>query len=209
MANADAERTNPTGWLDCFKPKNRQLYRTFLCCALQMGQQLAGANYLYYFGAQVLKPVGVTDSGVTQLIFGAVSLVCELPGLYLLEFVGRRTPLIVGGLWMFGWMLAYAIAGTVGNTGTPADPTISKPVGTFMIVSACLALLGYASTWAPGIWLVCGETGAPKTRAKQAGLAAMVNWLWNFLLAFFTPPITDNIGYAYGFVFAGCNLAYV
>lgn len=30
---------------------------------------------------------------------------------------------------------------------------------------------------------------------------------WNFLIAFFTPFITGSIGYAYGFVFAGCNLA--
>ena len=31
--------------------------------------------------------------------------------------------------------------------------------------------------------------------------------IWNFLLAFFTPFITDAIHYSYGFVFAGCNLA--
>lgn len=44
-------------------------------------------------------------------------------------------------------------------------------------------------------------------RARQAALATASNWLWNFLLAFFTPLITAEIGYAYGFVFAGCNLA--
>lgn len=33
------------------------------------------------------------------------------------------------------------------------------------------------------------------------------NRLWNFLIAFFTPFITRAIGFSYGFVFAGCNLA--
>jgi hypothetical protein len=62
-------------------------------------------------------------------------------------------------------------------------------------------------TWAPGIWILIGETFALRTRAKQAALSTASNWLWNFLLAFFTPFITGDIGYAYGFVFAGCNLA--
>lgn len=30
--------------------------------------------------------------------------------------------------------------------------------------------------------------------------------MWNFLLAFFTPFITADIDFLYGFVFAGCNL---
>lgn len=34
-----------------------------------------------------------------------------------------------------------------------------------------------------------------------------MNRTWNFLLAFFTPFITNAIGFRYGFVFAACNLA--
>lgn len=33
------------------------------------------------------------------------------------------------------------------------------------------------------------------------------NWMFNFLLAFFTPFITGSINFSYGYVFAGCNLA--
>ena len=43
-------------------------------------------------------------------------------------------------------------------------------------------------------------------RAVGMALATSSNWLWNFLLAFFTPFITNDIQYAYGYVFAGCNL---
>jgi len=35
-------------------------------------------------------------------------------------------------------------------------------------------------------------------------LATASNWLWNFLLAFFTPFITSAIDFQYGYVFAGC-----
>ena len=30
--------------------------------------------------------------------------------------------------------------------------------------------------------------------------------MWNFLLAFFTPFITGDIDFRYGYVFAGCNI---
>lgn len=33
------------------------------------------------------------------------------------------------------------------------------------------------------------------------------NWLWNFLISFFTPFITAAINYRYGYVFAGCCFA--
>jgi len=99
-----------------------------------------------------------------------------------------------------------------------------------------LFILGYASTWGPGIWILTGETFPLRTRAKQAALATASNWLWkcvkppphfivpstdgkeihllctalrnshSFLLAFFTPFITRDIAYRYGFIFASCNL---
>ena len=37
-------------------------------------------------------------------------------------------------------------------------------------------------------------------------LATASNWTWNFLLAFFTSPITNNIEFYYGYVFVGCCL---
>jgi len=36
-------------------------------------QQLAGANYFFYYGATIFKAVGLHDSFVTQLILGAVN----------------------------------------------------------------------------------------------------------------------------------------
>lgn len=34
-----------------------------------------------------------------------------------------------------------------------------------------------------------------------------ISQFFNFYLAFFTPLITDRIDFAYGYIFAGCNLA--
>jgi len=189
------------GWLDCFKVERKTLYRTLLGMSLQSLQQLTGANYFFYYGATVFQSVGISDSFVTQIILGAVNFGCTFGGLYVMEHFGRRWPLIIGGVWQSAWLFVYA------SVGTAKDPKESESTGTVMIVSACLFILGYAMTWAPGVWILIGETFALRTRAKQASLATASNWLWNFLLAFFTPFIAGEINYRYGFVFAACNLA--
>ncbi|KAF8196983.1 general substrate transporter [Pholiota molesta] len=197
----EEERTQAGGWIDCFKPKHKLLYRTLLGMGLQSFQQLTGANYFFYYGATIFMSVGISDSYVTQIILGAVNFVCTFGGLYVMERFGRRLPLIFGGLWQSAWLFVFAAAGTA------KDPTTNRGIGQLMIVSACMFILGYATTWAPGVWILIGETFPTKTRAKQGALATSSNWLWNFLLAFFTPFITKAIAFKYGFVFAGCNLA--
>ncbi|KAI0264923.1 general substrate transporter [Gloeopeniophorella convolvens] len=195
------EKNMRAGWLDCFRFENKTLYRTFLGMTLQSLQQLTGANYFFYYGATIFTSVGISDSFVTQIILGAVNFVCTFGGLYIMEKFGRRIPLILGGIWQSAWLFVFATAGTAKN------PQTHEGIGDLMIVSACMFIWGYAMTWAPGIWILIGETFPTRTRAKQGALATASNWFWNFLLAFFTPFIVGDIQYRYGYIFASCNLA--
>ena len=52
---------------------------------------------------------------------------------------------------------------------------------------------------------IIGELYPSRYRAKSMALATASNWLWNFLLAFFTNFITGAIDFRYGYVFAACN----
>lgn len=188
-------------WIDCFRPKQKLLYRTLLLMTLQAGQQLTGANYFFYYGATIFQGVGLSDEFVAQIILGAVNFVSTFGGIYIMERFGRRIPLMVGGIWQSAWLIVYATAGTV------RDPQTDEGIGKLMIVSSCMFIVGYATTWAPGIWTLVGETPRNDARAKTGALATASNWLFNFLLAFFTPFIDSAIHYKYGYVFAGCNFA--
>lgn len=68
------------------------------------------------------------------------------------------------------------------------------------------SVFGFATTWGPMIWTICGELYPSRYRAKAMALSTASNWFWNFLLAFFTPFITGDIDFRYGYVFAGCNI---
>ncbi|KAI5476670.1 hypothetical protein MNV49_007383 [Pseudohyphozyma bogoriensis] len=198
---------NKYGWLDIFKVQKKTLYRTLLLICLQVLQQFTGANYFFYYGATVFSAVGLEDSFVTQIILGAVNFVCTFGGIYIMEHYGRRVPLIIGGVWQSMWLFVFAAAGTAKNPQPTAEnPQGDKGIGNLMIVSACLFIVGYASTWAPAIWILVGETFPTRSRAKQGAMATTGNWLANFFLGFATPFITAKIEYRWGFFFAAMNL---
>lgn len=192
-------------WAECFTGKPsfipRTLYRTLLGCALQFLQQWTGVNYFFYYGATIFEAAGIRDPIQTQLILGAVNVAMTIPGLYLIERVGRRVPLVAGGLWQAVWLLIFAVIGIV------RPPTEFPSSGTVMIVCACMFIASFAMTWGPFIWVVIGETFSLRSRAKQASLATAFNWLGNFMIGFLTPYANDGIGYAFGFVFFACNFA--
>ena len=114
---------------------------------------------------------------MVQLILGAVNVVMTFPGLYIIERVGRRTPMVFGALWQSAWLLIFA---AVGVARPPTEYTSS---GIVMIVAACMFIASFAMTWGPFAWVVIGETFPLRTRAKQASLATAGNWLGKSILS--------------------------
>jgi SP family sugar:H+ symporter-like MFS transporter len=191
-------------WYEIFTGP-RMMYRTLLGITLQMLQQLTGANYFFYYGTTIFNSVGIKNPYVTSMILGGVNFGMTFPGLYIVEKYGRRPSLIWGALWMFMCFIVFA---SLGHFALPnPDGTSNQGIGYVMIVFACLFISGFAMTWGPIVWAVVGEIYPTRYRAKCMALATSSNWVWNFLLSFFTPYITSAIDYRYGYVFAGCCFA--
>ena len=187
----------------------RMTYRILLGVAIQALQQLTGANYFFYYGTTVFQSVGLSNSFVTQIILGAVNVACTFPGLYFVDKFGRRKCLMTGALWQTLCFLVFASLGRF-KLNSPAgdrDGPANQAVGYVMIVFACLFIASFASTWGPMAWAVTSEIYPTRYRSEAMSLCSASNWTFNFLLAFFTPFIDQSIYFAYGYVFAGCNLA--
>jgi MFS transporter, SP family, sugar:H+ symporter len=56
-SSLEYESSVRAGFIDCFKPQHKQLYRTLLVMTLQMFQQLTGANYFFY-----VRPMSIVSS---------------------------------------------------------------------------------------------------------------------------------------------------
>ncbi|KAL1963767.1 hypothetical protein VTN77DRAFT_7833 [Rasamsonia byssochlamydoides] len=196
----EVSRGNVT-WGQMFRAP-RMLYRVVVGITLQALQQLTGANYFFYYGTTVFKGAGVQNSYVTQMILGAVNFGTTFLGLYFIQNFGRRKSLIGGALWMF---ICFMVFASVGHFSLDREnPENTRSAGIVMVVFACLFILGFASTWGPMVWTIIAELYPSEFRARAMSLATASNWLWNFLLAFFTPFITSAIDFRFGYVFAGC-----
>ncbi|PGH28023.1 hypothetical protein AJ80_00278 [Polytolypa hystricis UAMH7299] len=197
------EATKDQPWYEIwYAPRMR--YRLILGVLLQALQQLTGANYFFYYGTTVFRGAGIDNSYVTQMILGGVNFGSTFLGLYNIEHFGRRKSLLVGAAWMCMCFLVFA---SVGHFALDIDDPPATPVpGKVMVVFACLFILGFASTWGPIVWAIISELYPSRYRAKSMAMATASNWLWNFMLAFFTPFIVGDIDFMYGYVFAGCLL---
>ncbi|GJN70999.1 hexose transporter hxt1 [Purpureocillium lilacinum] len=180
----------------------RMAYRIALGVALQMFQQLTGANYFFYYGTTIFKSVQI-DSFITQIILNTINFATTFLGLYIVEHYGRRKSLIGGAAWMFVCLMIFA---SVGHFVLDVDDPASTPTpGIVLIVFGSLFVLGFATTWGPMIWTIQAELFPSRYRAKGMALGTASNWIWNFCIGFFTPFIVKAIDYSYGYVFAGCN----
>ena len=93
------------------------------------------------YGATIFQSAGIDDPILIQLVLGAVNVATTFPGLYIVERVGRRIPLIVGACWQATWLLIFAAVGIA----RPPDQYESS--GIVMIVAACMFIASFAMTW--------------------------------------------------------------
>lgn len=178
----------------------RMAHRTLLGVAILSFQQLTGANFFFYYGTTIFTATGISDSFITSIILGSVNVACTIPGLYAVQRFSHRKCLIFGGLWMSAWFIVFASVGHFALDRN--DPTNSPKAGAVMVVSACLFIAAFASTWGPISW---GESAAlypAKYRARCMAVGTGSLWIWNFLIAFLTPFATASMDFCYGYIFA-------
>ena len=191
-------------WYEVFTGP-RMAYRTILGMVLQAGQQLTGANFFFYYGTTIFLATGIDNSYITSIILGSVNVASTIVGLWVVKSFGRRPALMAGAAWMTMCLFVFAFVGEYGLSRD--DPTSTPTAGKIMIAFTCLFIAAFATTWGPIVWTVTAELYPARYRATCIALATSANWLFNFLISFFTTFITDQIHYFYGLVFGGCTAA--
>lgn len=183
--------------------------RLFTGCGLQILQQLTGCNFIFYYGTTFFTQLGVSSPFVIALIINVVNVVSNLPGMVLVESLGRRRLLMTGAA---GMCVCQFIVGTVGVTLSKTAPVTNY----ITIIFLCLFIFFFAASWGPVTWVVTSEIFPLKVRAKSMSLAVASNWILNFAIGYGTPflvndgPDSANLGTKISFMWgAFCFLAFV
>ncbi|EPS31442.1 Major facilitator-type transporter ecdD [Penicillium oxalicum] len=152
-------------------------------CGIQALQQLAGVNFIFYYGTTFFQNSGIQNSFIITLITNIINVVSTFPGLYMVEKWGRRPLLLFGAVGMCVCQLIVAIVGTA----TSSD--VSNKV---LIAFVCVYIFFFASSWGPVAWVVTGELFPLKARAKCLSITTATNWLLNWAIAYATPYMVNS-----------------
>ncbi|CAF4057848.1 unnamed protein product [Adineta steineri] len=174
-----------TTYADCFKMgSQKNLLRTLVGIFLQAWQQLTGINFIFYYGTSFFHSAGISQPFVITIVTNIVNVVMTIPGMLLMDRIGRRHVLIIGAIGMLICEYIIAIIGTaVGQSNDTAQKTL--------IAFVCIYIAFFASTWGPAAWVVTGELYPVSIRAKCMSLSSASNWLFNFALGYATPYMVD------------------
>lgn len=188
-----------SSYRDCFKGTVGK--RLLTGCLLQALQQLTGVNFIFYYGTQYFLRAGFDNPFVIQVITNSVNVASTLPGLWMVEKLGRRNLLLLGAVGMSLCQYIVAIVGTVAGT---TDAAAQKAAIAFV----CIYIFFFASSWGPVGWVVTGELFPLKVRAKCLSMTTASNWLLNWAIAYSTPYLVDednaNLQSKVFFIWATC-----
>ena len=206
LASVESEKlAGEASFGEIFSTKTKVFQRLVMGSLVQSLQQLSGDNFFFYYGTIVFAAVGLKDSFQTSIVIGVVNFFSTFCALYTVERWGRRQVLLTGAMTM---VFCYVVFASVGVKrlyigGYSPDAKTSKGAGNCMIVFTCFFIFCFANSWAGLAYVICAESYPLRVKNKCMAIASASNWIWGFLISFFTPFITSAIHFSYGYVFMG------
>ena len=194
-------------WRQIFRQYTRRCIVGITC---QMFAQLNGINAILYFLPSNLTRAGFTISR-SLLYAGACALVyCSgtIPAMFLIDRWGRRTILLIGSIVL---AVSLSIVGALQyHSNTLPEGPARIPVADGLFFGVCFYLFFFGATWGPGPWLLGAEIFPLRARAKGMSLSTGMNWLFNFIIAFITPPLFQVMNAGYYFLLVGfCVISFL
>ncbi|CUM67676.1 uncharacterized protein PRCAT00005378001 [Priceomyces carsonii] len=206
-ANYDYELSfGNTTILDCFRSgggRHKQGLRMATGIGIMTLQQCTGINFIFYYGVRFFSSTGVNHYYMMSFVTYAVNVLFTIPGLMLIDVVGRRKLFLVGSVGMFISDLVIAILGVSIN-----DVEVSSITS---VSFSCVFIAFFAATWGGSAWALVSDIYGISIRQKAISITAATNWLVNFIFAYITPYLIDTgkgtvaLGNKIFFIWGGCN----
>lgn len=195
-----------TKWIDCFKNgggRHKQTLRMMTGMGVHVFQQTSGINFIFYYGVNFFSNTAVSNYYLMSFITYVVNMVFTIPGIILVEILGRRKLLLGGGIGMSVSNFIIGITGVAVH-----DNLISSNIS---ISFSCLFIAFFAASWGGCVWALTSDLYGISIRQKAMSITASTNWLVNFICAYITPYLIDTgehtaaLGNRIFFIWGGLN----
>lgn len=113
------------------------------------------------------------------------------PSLFIIDKLGRRPLLIVGGLGMIACLAI--VAGVMGRYNDEMDTNSAAGWACAVFLWIYIACFGFS--WGPVSWVVISEIMPLSARGPGTALGASTNWMTNFCVSLMVPPMMKGIKY--------------
>ncbi|KAJ8651694.1 hypothetical protein O0I10_012743 [Lichtheimia ornata] len=185
-------------------------------CSIAVFQQLTGANVIMYYAPIMFKQAGL-EGDMSLLANGIdyiVMVVFCLPGMWLVDKIGRVKLMIIGSVGMCCGF--FIMAGLYGGCGykewseedlmnvvnMSEHPQAASAVIAFIFIFVAF----YGTTWAPVAWIYIAEIFPLRIRSKGFAFASALLWCANILVGQVTPVLMDKITYGTYIVYGAIGL---
>ena len=106
----------------------------------------------------------------------------------LVDRLGRRPILLAGSIGMAVSLGTMALAFST-SSAVNGEVSLSGAWGPVALVAANLFVIAFGVSWGPLVWVLLGEIFPNRIRAKALGVAAMAQWISNFVITVSFPGL--------------------
>ena len=169
----------------------------YLAATLAAFNQLAGINAILYYLNYIFEMAGFSKlSGDIQAVaVGGMNLLATLLGMVLIDRLGRKTLLLIGGAGM-----TFCLAGV-------AWVFFMHQHQAMLVWLLVTYIAFFAVSQGAVIWVYLSEVFPNRVRAKGQSLGSSTHWIMNFLISLVFPYFAARFGGGYPFVFFAAMMA--
>jgi MFS transporter, SP family, arabinose:H+ symporter len=185
-------REEKVSYKELFAPQWRRAL--IIGLLLPLFSQFSGINAIIYYGPSILNNAGISlsNSLLSQVIFGAANMLFTLIAVWKVDSAGRR-PLYLAGT--AGATISLFLTGLCFATGATTSA--------WLLVCVLAFLACFAFSIGPLKFVIAAEIFPNKIRGRAMALSIMVMWIADTIVGQLTPILLKGIGTAATFwVFA-------
>jgi SP family arabinose:H+ symporter-like MFS transporter len=181
------------------EPLFQRKYRLpiYLAFTVAAFNQLAGINAILYYLNYIFAMAGFSKvSGDLQAVaVGAMNLLATLLGMSLIDKLGRKTLLLIGGFGMTFCLSGVAII------------FFSHQHQGLLVWLLVAYIAFFAISQGAVIWVYISEVFPNRVRSKGQSLGSSTHWIMNFIISLIFPYFAMRFGGGFPFVFFAAMMA--